>query len=157
MELYRSSASQELSVVVDYAHTPDALEKALTSVREHCEAKLWCVFGCGGDRDQAKRPVMGAAAEKSADVLVITNDNPRSEDPQIIAKQIASGINGDHKIILDRAEAIQYCIENAAANDWIMVAGKGHETTQHTGDDVREFSDRKVVSECLQLGLGGTQ
>ncbi len=157
MELYRSGASQKLSVVVDYAHTPDALEKALASVREHCEAKLWCVFGCGGDRDQAKRPVMGAAAEKSADVLVITNDNPRSEDPQVIAKQIASGINGDHKIILDRAEAIQYCIENAAANDWIMVAGKGHETTQHTGDDVREFSDRKVVSECLQLGLGGAQ
>lgn len=157
MELYRSSESQALSVVVDYAHTPDALEKALASVREHCDAKLWCVFGCGGDRDQAKRPVMGAAAEKSADVLVVTNDNPRSEDPQIIAEQIAAGIKGDHKIILDRAEAIQYCIENAAANDWIMVAGKGHETTQHTGDEVREFSDRKVVSECLQLSFGGPQ
>lgn len=155
MELYRSDAPQALSVVVDYAHTPDALEKALASVREHCDEKLWCVFGCGGDRDQAKRPVMGAAAEKSADVLVVTNDNPRSEDPQVIAQQIAAGIDGEHKVILDRAEAIQYCIENAAANDWIMVAGKGHETTQHTGDEVREFSDRKVVSECLRLGLGG--
>ncbi len=157
MELYRSNASRALSVVVDYAHTPDALEKALASVREHCDAKLWCVFGCGGDRDQAKRPVMGAAAEKSADVLIVTNDNPRSEAPQVIAQQIAEGIKGDHEIILDRAEAIQYCIDNAAANDWIMVAGKGHETTQHIGDEVREFSDRKFISDYLKLGFGDVQ
>jgi len=157
MELYRSSVERALSVVVDYAHTPDALEKALASVREHCEANLWCVFGCGGDRDQAKRPVMGGAVESSADVIVITNDNPRSEDPEVIAQHISAGIDGEHKVILDRAEAIQFCIDNAAANDWILVAGKGHESTQQIGDQVREFSDRVVVSECLAVISGGAQ
>ena len=146
------------SVVVDYAHTPDALEKALLSIREHCEGELWCVFGCGGDRDQGKRPVMGAHAARYADRLVVTNDNPRSESPQHIADQIVAGAQAESgnielKTILDRREAIQFAVSQASESDWVLVAGKGHETTQTIGDKVLDFSDRTLVNQLL--GLAG--
>jgi len=147
MELYKNA--QSASVVIDYAHTPDALEKALLSVREHCAGELWCVFGCGGDRDQAKRPVMGAAAEKHADQLIVTNDNPRSESPSVIAEQIVTGIKGSHQVILDRAEAIAAAISQASSTDWVVIAGKGHESTQQIGQDYLPFSDREQVSKIL--------
>lgn len=149
MELF--SQSGRPNIVVDYAHTPDALEKALLSIRQHCVGQLWCVFGCGGDRDQAKRPLMGAAAAKYADCLVITNDNPRSEPAEQIAEQIARGIQGDVEVILDRQKAIQHCVARASQNDWVLIAGKGHETTQQIGDQTLPFSDREQVLAALEL------
>jgi len=149
MELYRSADSA--SIVVDYAHTPDALEKALLSLKEHCRGRLWCVVGCGGDRDTAKRPLMGAVADKLADKVVVTNDNPRSEDAALIAEQIVNGISGDHQVILDRAEAIIASVEQADSIDWVLVAGKGHETTQQIGDQLLAFSDREQVQSALGL------
>lgn len=147
MELMRNDVSA--SVVIDYAHTPDALEKALLSVREHCKGQLWCVFGCGGDRDQAKRPVMGAAADQYADQIIVTNDNPRSEEPSVIADHIVVGIQGEHQVVLDRAAAIKLAIAQASKDDWVIVAGKGHESTQEIGDQLLSFSDRAYVYELL--------
>ena len=138
------TADDKATIVVDFAHTPDALDKALESVKEHCRGKLWCIFGCGGDRDQDKRPLMGQVAAKAADYVVITNDNPRSESPESIAKAIKAGAADDAEIILDRAQAIKSCIEKASADDWIVVAGKGHETTQTICGDVFDFSDSLV-------------
>ena len=151
MELYRGVGSA--SVVVDYAHTPDALEKALLSVREHCHGQLWCVFGCGGDRDQSKRSVMGAVADKVADRLLVTNDNPRTEDPQSIAEHIVAGISGEHQVVLDRAQAIAESIKQAASHDWVLIAGKGHEMTQQIGEEYFEFSDRAQVQAVLGVAL----
>ncbi|MFT5571697.1 MAG: UDP-N-acetylmuramoyl-L-alanyl-D-glutamate--2,6-diaminopimelate ligase [Cryomorphaceae bacterium] len=147
MELF--TIDSQPRIVVDYAHTPDALEKALLSIRQHCKGELWCVFGCGGDRDRAKRPVMGAAAEKYADRLVITNDNPRSESGAAIAEQIIQGIEGDAVIVLDRREAIVQAIAQAKSDDWVLIAGKGHESTQQVGAESFPFSDREVVSLAL--------
>ncbi|GHA05836.1 UDP-N-acetylmuramoyl-L-alanyl-D-glutamate--2,6-diaminopimelate ligase [Arenicella chitinivorans] len=147
MELF--SANGKPRVVVDYAHTPDALDKALRSITPHCEGALWCVFGCGGDRDRAKRPVMGKAAEAYASHVVITNDNPRSEDPQRIANEIALGVEGAHTVILDRADAIEYAVTHADESDWVLVAGKGHESTQTIGQHVLGFSDREFVATLM--------
>lgn len=149
MELYRVQG--RASVVVDYAHTPDALEKALLSVKRHCQGQLWCVFGCGGDRDQAKRPVMGAAVDKYADKIIVTNDNPRSEDAALIAKHIVAGIAGESTVILDRAAAIAAAVEQANPNDWVLVAGKGHEDTQQVGEKYLPFSDREQVKKALEM------
>lgn len=149
MELVRNGSSA--SVVIDYAHTPDALEKALLSVREHCQGQLWCVFGCGGDRDQEKRPVMGGAADKFADQVIVTNDNPRSEEPSVIAEHIVAGIKGEYQVVLDRASAIKAAVQQAASEDWVIVAGKGHESTQEIGDQLLEFSDRTFVRELLEV------
>ncbi|NND80842.1 MAG: UDP-N-acetylmuramoyl-L-alanyl-D-glutamate--2,6-diaminopimelate ligase [Gammaproteobacteria bacterium] len=149
MELH--TAANKPQVVIDYAHTPDALEKALASIRHHCAGELWCVFGCGGDRDADKRPLMGAAAERLADHLVVTNDNPRSEAPHLIAEQICAGIKGAAMVELDRAAAIKLAIESASQNDWVLVAGKGHEATQTIGNQVLPFSDRAQV--MAQLGV----
>lgn len=143
-------------VVIDYAHTPDALGKALASVKPHCEGVLWCVFGCGGDRDQAKRVLMGEAASQYADRIVITNDNPRSEDPKAIADEVLSGCSLDDDscidVVLDRSDAIAATISQAGVDDWVLLAGKGHETTQTISDQVLPFSDREHV--VLALGLG---
>jgi len=151
MELYRSLTG--VSVVVDYAHTPDALEKALLSIRQHCDQQMWCVFGCGGDRDQDKRPVMGRAADECADMVIVTNDNPRSEEPAFIAKQIVAGIKGDHQVVLDRAAAIVESITQASSGDWVLIAGKGHESTQQIGDEFLPFSDRAHVQSALGVAL----
>ncbi len=148
MELFRSLRGGP-TAVVDYAHTPDALERALQSVREHCRKALWCVFGCGGDRDRGKRPEMGGIAERWADHVVVTNDNPRGEPPADIAAEIAAGMSREPQVILDRRRAIVSTLEAARTGDWVLIAGKGHETYQIVGERVMAFDDREVVTDCL--------
>jgi len=137
--------------VVDYAHTPDALEKALKALRLHCRGQLVCVFGCGGDRDQAKRPLMGRVAAQLADQIVLTDDNPRSENPDAIIAAIRSGVADRHvRIERDRGNAIRLALTMAAANDLVLVAGKGHEDYQIIGDQRLHFSDREVIEQTLR-------
>ena len=145
-------------VIVDYAHTPDALKKALTASRQHTRGKLIVVFGCGGDRDWGKRPFMGEIAERYADMHIITNDNPRSEDPQDIVAQIRAGLKSPRKmpVVLDREEAIRAALNVAQPGDCVLVAGKGHEDYQIIGDERLPFSDREVVARLL-ADLGGMQ
>ena len=150
MELFTRPDLPQL--VVDYAHTPDALAKAIDSLRHHCQGKLWCVFGCGGDRDKAKRPLMGAAAT-AADYVVVTNDNPRSESPQAIADEILLGVaDKPVHVELDRAAAIRYAASNAGPQDWVLIAGKGHETTQTVGTQLLSFSDREFANQLVVTG-----
>jgi UDP-N-acetylmuramoyl-L-alanyl-D-glutamate--2,6-diaminopimelate ligase len=139
-------------VVVDYAHSPDALERTLGAARELCRGRLWVVFGAGGNRDQAKRPLMGQAASL-ADRVVLTSDNPRDEDPGEIAAAVRAGIAAgiDVALELDRARAIRVAVLGAAADDVVVVAGKGHETTQESHGERRAFSDRRVVRAALGL------
>jgi UDP-N-acetylmuramoyl-L-alanyl-D-glutamate--2,6-diaminopimelate ligase len=139
-------------VVVDYAHTPDALEKALHAVRQHCGAKLWCVFGCGGERDSGKRPLMGAIAEANADGVILTDDNPRGEDGDAIIADILAGIRApEHaRIERDRARAIEHAISRAQSGDAVLIAGKGHEDYQIVGGTTRHFSDREVALAALR-------
>jgi len=136
-------------VVVDYSHTPDSLHKALESLREHTSGSLWCVFGCGGDRDAGKRPMMGTVAETLADHIVITDDNPRSESAANIAGDILAGMKTRPMIIHDRSEAICYAIEHANNHDLVLVAGKGHESTQEICGEFLPMSDREMVSSVL--------
>lgn len=149
--MQRYGNQQQPQVIVDYAHTPDALQKALSALREHCVGKLYCVFGCGGDRDQGKRPAMAAIAERYADYLVMTNDNPRNETPGKIIKDMQAGLTrlGIAKIELDRAAAIRYAVQTAGVDDIVLIAGKGHETTQTIGAKVLPFDDGKVVVQTL--------
>ncbi len=139
-------------VVVDYAHTPDALQQVLSTLREHCDGQLWCVFGCGGDRDKGKRPQMGAIAKQYADVVVISDDNPRHENADAIVKDIEAGIAdlSNVTVIRDRASAIRYAVSNAAQNDVVLVAGKGHEDYQQIGDKRLPFSDSEHVIAALK-------
>ncbi len=139
------------TVVVDYAHTPDALEKALAAARLHCAGKLWCVFGCGGDRDKGKRPLMGGIAEQFADRVVITDDNPRSEDPRAIINDILSGLldAGRALAIPGRAEAVTSAIMQASENDVVLIAGKGHEDYQLVGNQRFDYSDRVTAARLL--------
>lgn len=145
-------------VVVDYAHTPDALEKALESLRPLCRGQLWCVFGCGGNRDAGKRPQMGALAAQLADRAVVTSDNPRGESPEQIIADIRAGMPSSDVIHseVDRRAAIEYAIANAAAEDCILIAGKGHETYQEVNGVRHEFDDRNearaVLEQCGQPG-----
>jgi len=141
-------------VVVDYAHTPDALRKVLSALREHAGGKLWCVFGCGGNRDRGKRPLMGKLAENLADVVVVTSDNPRHEPPEQIIADIVAGMTpslsfGKVKVIPDRAEAIRFALTQAQPNDIVLLAGKGHEDYQQIGDRRLPFSDRRFVRDLL--------
>ncbi len=140
-------------VVVDYAHTPDALMQVLVALREHTHGKLWCLFGCGGDRDRGKRPLMGQIAERYADQLVITDDNPRTEDPNQIATEIISGLLCPWAVEVehDRGAAIAHMISCAQPGDVILVAGKGHENYQIVGEEKILFSDRKHIEEQLRL------
>lgn len=139
-------------VVVDYAHTPDALEKALETLRStlSTEARLHCVFGCGGDRDPGKRPLMGEAATRLADRVVITSDNPRSENPRAIIDEILAGAHPNYAIEVDRATAILQGISGAAPQDVVLIAGKGHETYQEIGGRRLPFDDAEVAREILQ-------
>jgi UDP-N-acetylmuramoyl-L-alanyl-D-glutamate--2,6-diaminopimelate ligase len=150
MELV-SEPDAPVHVVVDFAHTPAALEQALDSLREHTTGRIWCVFGCGGERDSGKRSEMGAVADRLADKIVLTNDNPRAEDPLQILGQIESGIQR-HKVVrlVDREEAIRFAINQADSGDLVLVAGKGHETTQVVGSERIPFSDRTVVANLLE-------
>ena len=139
------------TVFVDYAHTPDALEVALRALRTHCRGKLWCVFGCGGDRDAGKRPLMGRVAERHADHVVITSDNPRNEAPREIIAAIAGGLEHSENATLleDRAAAIAWAIKEARSNDVVLIAGKGHENYQILGDERRDFSDFVTAKTTL--------
>ena len=127
---------------IDYAHTPDALEKALNSCKELLtKGRLICVFGCGGDRDKTKRPIMGKIAEKNADIVIVTDDNPRTEDSQSIINDILKGMENNVKVIANRSEAIQYAVAISNEDDIILVAGKGHENYQIIGTQKHHFSD----------------
>lgn len=144
---------QDFAVVVDYAHTPDGLEKLLESARQITRGKLYAVFGCGGDRDAQKRPVMGEIAGRLADRVILTSDNPRSESPAEILRQIEAGMANalaSVEIESDRAQAICRAIAVAEAGDTIVIAGKGHETYQIIGDRVLEFDDREVARLALR-------
>lgn len=137
-------------VIVDYAHTPDALEKVLGSLRAHTKGKLNLVFGCGGNRDKGKRSQMGCVAEKLADYVIITDDNPRFESSEDIIEDILSGFfNNEAKVIYDRATAIKRAIEHAAPQDCVLIAGKGHEDYQEINDEKLPFSDAQCVREVL--------
>ena len=152
MEPFHPRSVADPILVVDYAHTPGALNSALQATRAHLQqqdGELWVVFGCGGDRDRGKRPKMGAVAEQGAERVVVTNDNPRTEPPVVIIEEILTGMSTPQQalVIEDRAAAIRYAFEHAAENDVILVAGKGHETTQVVGERTIEWSDRVLAAE----------
>ena len=138
-------------VLVDYAHSPDALAKVLDASRAHARGRLLCVFGCGGDRDPGKRPLMGGIVEAGADVAIVTDDNPRTEESAAIFAQILAGMRdaAAAQVVPDRAEAIRLAIAEAEAGDVVVVAGKGHEDYQIVGTEKRAFSDRETVQACL--------
>jgi UDP-N-acetylmuramoyl-L-alanyl-D-glutamate--2,6-diaminopimelate ligase len=141
-------------VLIDYAHTPDALAKALHAARAHCRGRLHCVFGCGGERDAGKRPDMGRIAARSADALIVTDDNPRGEEPGEITDAIMQGVlqaggGARTRVIHDRARAIRSALSDAAATDVVLVAGKGHEDYQLIGAERRPFSDERTVRLAL--------
>ncbi|MHC5055243.1 MAG: UDP-N-acetylmuramoyl-L-alanyl-D-glutamate--2,6-diaminopimelate ligase [Planctomycetota bacterium] len=144
-------AGQPFRVLVDYAHTPDALERLLESLRPETEGRLICVFGCGGDRDRTKRPLMGEAVERLADVTIVTSDNPRSEDPDAIIAEIMTGVRDASRARVepDRARAIELAVGLADEGDVVVLAGKGHEPEQIVGDERRPFDDRLVAREAL--------
>jgi len=150
--MQRLGGSGKPLVVVDYAHSPDALEKALVTLKDVARAgggKLVAVFGCGGDRDRGKRPLMGAVASRHADAIVVTSDNPRGEDPGAIIAEIAAGIPGAHQEIADRREAIARAVASADATDVVLLAGKGHETYQEAGGRRLPFSDTLEAERAL--------
>jgi UDP-N-acetylmuramoyl-L-alanyl-D-glutamate--2,6-diaminopimelate ligase len=142
------------TIIVDYAHTPDALEKALSAVREHFpDHHISCVFGCGGDRDGSKRPVMGQVASRFADRVVLTSDNPRSENPESIIREIQAGVGAaDLHVNADRAEAIREAIHLASENEIVVIAGKGHEDYQELASGRLPFSDYAVIDEVMSAG-----
>jgi UDP-N-acetylmuramoyl-L-alanyl-D-glutamate--2,6-diaminopimelate ligase len=150
MEMFGGRGRTPLAIV-DYAHTPDALAKALRAARLHCRGQLRVVFGCGGDRDAGKRPQMGAAAAEFADDIILTDDNPRSEDPARIVADILAGIaqRTPHMTEHDRALAIRIALERCDADDVVLIAGKGHEDYQIHGTGRRAFSDQAVVGAEL--------
>lgn len=147
------------TVIVDYAHTPQALEKALLTIKSHCQGRVWLVFGCGGDRDRGKRPEMGRIAEKLADRVVVTDDNPRSENGEAIILDILEGcVNRYISVVCDRRKAIECAVSSASPNDTILIAGKGHENYQEIDGKKYPFSDRQVIAEMtLQKDRGEWQ
>jgi UDP-N-acetylmuramoyl-L-alanyl-D-glutamate--2,6-diaminopimelate ligase len=154
--LERIEAGQPFEVIVDYAHTPDALVHALGAVRAHVRGRVLTVFGCGGDRDRGKRPLMGRAAAAGSDLAWVTSDNPRSEDPAAIAAEVAAGAPaGALRIELDRRAAITAALAEARPGDAVLIAGKGHESTQTFADRTVPFDDREVARTLLAGGAGG--
>ncbi|MEC4893289.1 MAG: UDP-N-acetylmuramoyl-L-alanyl-D-glutamate--2,6-diaminopimelate ligase [Oscillatoria sp. PMC 1051.18] len=153
MERVQIDSQPDISVIVDYAHTPDSLENLLKAARPFIEGKMICVFGCGGDRDRTKRPLMGKIAAELADVAVVTSDNPRTEDPEKILADILVGIPDSIEpiVICDRATAIQQAIQNAQPGDGVIIAGKGHEDYQILGTEKIHFDDREQAREALKL------
>lgn len=143
----------DYTIVIDYAHTPDALENALKALRADHNGRLVALFGCGGDRDRTKRPIMGAIAADNADFVIVTSDNPRTEQPQSIIDEILVGLEGkktEHIAICDRAEAIKWAIDNHRANDVILLAGKGHEDYQVVGHEKHHMDEREIVAEHIE-------
>lgn len=155
MERVRIGADQDISVIVDYAHTPDSLENALKAARPFIPGRLICVFGCGGDRDRTKRPLMGQIGAQLADLAVITSDNPRTEDPGQILGDVIAGVPPeiDPWVISDRSEAIHRAIREAKPGDGVLIAGKGHEDYQILGTEKIHFDDREQAREALTLRL----
>ena len=150
------SLSTGSAAVVDYAHTPDALASVLPALRRHCRGELVCVIGCGGDRDPGKRPLMASVAEELADVIWLTSDNPRSEDPEAIITDMRAGLTGDGCVFecVDRREAIERALACAGPDDVVLVAGKGHEAYQELLDGRVHFSDREVIEQLARLRAG---
>jgi len=146
-------AENKPTVIVDYAHTPQGIAAACNAVKQHFSAGLWCVFGCGGDRDRNKRPLMAQAAERYADHIIVTSDNPRHEDPQAIIEQIVNGLAEPDAAMsyVDRREAIAHAVAQAGADDVILIAGKGHESCQIVGDKYIVFDDRDVARALLDV------
>jgi UDP-N-acetylmuramoyl-L-alanyl-D-glutamate--2,6-diaminopimelate ligase len=146
-------ASEDLLVVVDYAHSDDALRHAISTVRELVDGELWVVFGCGGDRDQTKRPIMGRAVQEGSDHAIVTSDNPRHESPRAIIDDVLVGmIDGRPPVVeVDRRRAIHRAIAQARPGDGVLIAGKGHEQYQQIGSVKQPFDDRQVAAEALEL------
>jgi len=146
---------QDFTVLVDYAHTPEALENVLRAAREITSGRLHVVFGAGGDRDRAKRPLMGRAASELADRVIVTSDNPRSEQPEAIVDEVLAGASGDAEREVDRRRAIARAVESAAAGDVVVIAGKGHEQGQEfEGGRKEPFDDVTVAREALRQAQG---
>lgn len=148
----RFTAPGQPLVIVDYAHTPDALTQVLQAARLHCRGKLWCVFGCGGDRDRGKRPLMGKAASETADVIVVTDDNPRTEEPQRIIADVVSGAVEGAQVLTHsgRKEAVLNALREAAEDDVVVLAGKGHEDYQVVGTRTFDYNERQVVASFMK-------
>jgi UDP-N-acetylmuramoyl-L-alanyl-D-glutamate--2,6-diaminopimelate ligase len=144
------------AVLVDYAHTPDGLANALAACRPFSQGRLICVFGCGGDRDRSKRPLMAAIAARLADAVVVTSDNPRTEDPQRILDDVVAGIPAGTELVVegDRAAAIAAAIAAAAPQDLVLIAGKGHEDYQILGTTKVHFDDREEAEKALRRRRG---
>ena len=155
MEFFRQPGKP--TVVVDYAHTPDALSKVLAALRTHCRGRLVCLVGCGGDRDPGKRPMMARAAARGADVVCLTSDNPRSEDPEAIIDQMRAGLESAAEgfEVVDRHQAIRRVLAEAGSDDVVLVAGKGHEDYQEVRGERHPFSDRKIVRDLLAASSQG--
>jgi UDP-N-acetylmuramoyl-L-alanyl-D-glutamate--2,6-diaminopimelate ligase len=141
---------QPFAVLVDYAHTPDSLENVLRTARDLAQNRLICVFGCGGDRDRGKRPLMGRIASELSDLAIVTSDNPRSEEPDAIIGEIVAGASRDVEAEPDRREAIARAIGVASEGDVVLIAGKGHEQGQQFADRTVPFDDRDVAREALR-------
>ncbi|MFH1440830.1 MAG: UDP-N-acetylmuramoyl-L-alanyl-D-glutamate--2,6-diaminopimelate ligase [Candidatus Omnitrophota bacterium] len=149
--LEKIDTGKDFSVFVDYAHTPEALNNVLGTLRQLCDRRIIVVFGCGGDRDKTKRPKMGQAATELADYAIITNDNSRSESPEDIVNDIKKGISRDNYcVVLDRKQAIEKSLSIASSGDIVLIAGKGHENYQIINNQISEFDDREVVRQCLK-------
>jgi len=141
---------QDFTVIVDYSHTPDSLENALKTIKSFSTGRIITVFGCGGDRDREKRPMMGGIASQLSDYCIITSDNPRSEEPEAIIEEIEKGIfNNNYEKIINRREAIAKAIDMAKKDDVVLIAGKGHEDYQVLMDRTIHFDDREVAAEFL--------
>ena len=141
------------TVIIDYAHTPDGLENVLHSVRDFCKGRLIAVFGCGGDRDPIKRPIMGRIGVELSDIAIITSDNPRTEDPAAIIRDVVAGVEegvGTYKIIENRRKAIEYAMDIGRKDDIIVLAGKGHETYQEINGVKHHLDEREEVAAYLQ-------
>jgi UDP-N-acetylmuramoyl-L-alanyl-D-glutamate--2,6-diaminopimelate ligase len=151
MERVQVSETQDISVIVDYAHTPDSLENVLKASRPFIAGRMICVFGCGGDRDRTKRPLMGKIAAELADLAIVTSDNPRTENPDRILQDIVAGIPPEVtvQVIGDRAKAIAIAIEAAHSGDGVIIAGKGHEDYQILGTEKIHFDDREQAKDAL--------
>lgn len=144
---------RDFSVVIDYSHKPDALEKVMKTLKPVTRGRLIALFGCGGDRDKLKRPIMGRIAADNADLVVVTSDNPRTEDPDEIIREIVAGMKDKRtptKVICDRREAIAWAIDNAAPGDVLLLAGKGHEDYQVVGHEKHHMDEREIVADCLK-------
>ena len=144
--------SKEIPIMIDYAHSPESLQNILSAVKSYTRGKVISVFGCGGDRDSSKRPIMGEISGKVADYTIITSDNPRTEDPKAIVDEIEEGIKktkGKYEVIVDRVEAITKAIEMANKNDIIVLAGKGHEPYQEINGVKHPFDERVIVNDII--------